>query len=242
MSPDPDPFIVAASLEGVPAAFSASRDGIDALLRDRGLRRTTPEDTARSLLLGAAANARLEGDDVDADALTAGEGNPTSQAALRLSGQLLGTVPAWRRAPLQVIARLHSVAASGSAPDDELGRPSNPEGTARLAELGKALVTPTTAPGLVVAALAHAEIIAAGAFDSHNGIVARAVERIVMVSTGVDPASVTVPEAAHAEAPKAYRHMVHEYATGGPDGVHQWLLYAAEVYTRAAELSPVARR
>ena len=61
MSEPVDPFLPAASLEGVPSAFAATRDGIDALLRDRGLRRTTPEDTARSLLLGAVATARLEG-------------------------------------------------------------------------------------------------------------------------------------------------------------------------------------
>src|SRR5690606_20756546 len=47
-----DPFIAAASLEGVPSAFRAARDGMDAILRDRGLRRSTPDDTARSLLIG----------------------------------------------------------------------------------------------------------------------------------------------------------------------------------------------
>ena len=64
MSEPVDPFLPAASLEGVPSAFAATRDGIDALLRDRGLRRTTPEDTARSLLLGAVATARLEGSEL----------------------------------------------------------------------------------------------------------------------------------------------------------------------------------
>ena len=49
------------SLEGVPSAFAATRDGIDALLRDRGLRRTSPEQTATSLLRGAHASAVLEG-------------------------------------------------------------------------------------------------------------------------------------------------------------------------------------
>ena len=50
-----DPFITAAQLEGVPSAYAATRDGIDSLLRDRGLRRSTPDDTARSLLLDIAA-------------------------------------------------------------------------------------------------------------------------------------------------------------------------------------------
>ena len=39
----------------------AARDGIDVMLRDRGLRRTSPETTAESLLRGAHASAVLEG-------------------------------------------------------------------------------------------------------------------------------------------------------------------------------------
>ncbi len=44
--------------------MTSTRDGIDALLRDRGLRRTTPDLTAESLLRGAHASAVLEGSDV----------------------------------------------------------------------------------------------------------------------------------------------------------------------------------
>ena len=53
--PDPsDPLVRLAALEGVASAMAATRDGIDALLRDRGLRRTTPDLTAESLLRGRA--------------------------------------------------------------------------------------------------------------------------------------------------------------------------------------------
>ena len=48
-----EPLAALASLEGVPSAFAAARDGIDVMLRDRGLRRTSPEMTAESLLRGA---------------------------------------------------------------------------------------------------------------------------------------------------------------------------------------------
>jgi hypothetical protein len=57
----PDPLARLAALEGVGSAFAATRDGIDALLRDRGLRRTTPDLTADALLRGAHASAVLEG-------------------------------------------------------------------------------------------------------------------------------------------------------------------------------------
>lgn len=236
-----DPFADAARLEGVPSAFAGTRDGLDAVLRDRGLRRSTPEDTARSLLLGAWATATIEGSEVTADELAAGGGDTTARAALRLSTELLGILPAWTASPVQGIARLHALAAGGSVADADLGRPANPEGTVRLTDLGRLLGRSTEAPALVVAALAHAEIASAGAFTSHNGVVARAVERLVLVARGVDPASVTVPEAGHVADVPAYRAALDAYANGGPTGVHQWLLYAAQAFTRGVEASPVSR-
>ena len=49
------------ALEGVGSAYAAARDGIDALLRDRGLRRSGPDATVEALLRGAHASAELEG-------------------------------------------------------------------------------------------------------------------------------------------------------------------------------------
>ncbi|MFD1859472.1 oxidoreductase [Aeromicrobium camelliae] len=235
-----DPFIAAASLEGVPSAFNAARDGIDAVLRDRGLRRSTPEDTARALLLGAWATASLEGSSYSVDELSAGEGDATARGAVRLSTELLGLLPTWQRSPVQALARLHAIAAAGSVPDEDLGRPINPDGVARLTALARMLATPTRAPALVVAALVHAEIADAGAFVSHNGVVARAAERLVWVAKGVDPASVTVPEAGHVGDAPAYFAALKGYGRE-ETGVHQWLLHAAEAATRAAEASPLAR-
>lgn len=239
MSAPLDPFINAASLEGVPSAFAATRDGIDSLLRDRGLRRTTPEDTARSLLLGAAASASLEGSDVGADELAAGGGDAVARGTLHLSTQLLGLVPVWNRAPLQALARMHALVAAGTVPDDDLGRPVSPDGVARLTELVRFVAMPTRAPGLVVASLVHAEVASAGAFASHNGAVGRAAERLLLVVKGVDPASVTVPEAGHAAEPDGYRAALAAYARGDTPGVQQWLQYASQAFTRGAEASPL---
>ncbi|MBA4607300.1 oxidoreductase [Aeromicrobium sp. Marseille-Q0843] len=236
-----DPFIAAASLEGVPSAFRAARDGMDAVLRDRGLRRSTPDDTARSLLIGAWATATLEGSECELDELASGGGDATARAAVRLSTELLGLLPTWQRSPVQAMARMHALAAAGSVPDDDLGRPVNPAGTARLTQLASLLGAKTEAPALVVAALVHAEIASAGAFVSHNGVVARAAERLVMLARGVDPASVTVPEAGHVAAAPDYFAALEAYGAEEA-GVHRWLLYAAEAFTRGAEASPLASR
>jgi hypothetical protein len=234
-----DPFLPAASLEGVASALASTRDGIDALLRDRGLRRVSPDDTSRSLLLGAAATASLEGSVVTADELAEGVGDATARAAVRLSTELLGLVPIWRTSPIQAIARLHALAAAGSVPDDELGRPDG-NGAQRLLALAQNLAVPTQAPGLAVAALVHAEIATCGAFTSHAGVIARAAERIVLVERGVDPPSVTVPEAGHAAEPAGYRSALAAYAGGTEAGVTQWLRYACLAFARGVELSPLA--
>lgn len=236
-----DPFISAALLEGIPSTYVGARDGIDSMLRDRGLRRSTPDDTARSLLLGATATAALEGSSYDLDVLAAGGGDDVARGAVRLSTELLGLLPVWNHSPVQALARMHALAAAGSVDDIDLGRPANPAGVARLTELAAMLGDRTEAPGLVVAALVHAEITAAGAFTTHNAVVGRAAERLVLVAKGVDPASVLVPEAGHAAEPDGYRSALAAYAGGTPTGVHQWLMYASQAFTRAAEASPLAR-
>ena len=227
-------------LEGVPSALAAARDGIDVVLRDRGLRRTSPETTAESLLRGAHASAVLEGSTASLDDLRAGTGDEVAAASVRLSAQLLSQVPVLGRSPLQAWARLHTVAGAGSVPDELLGRPRDAESAARLRDLG-AVVT-ADAPALLVAAVVHAELLAAAPFASHNGIVARAAERLVLVARGLDEKSLVVPEAGHLALRSAYEARWRGWRDGGPAGQHAWVLHAAEAYVAAAEASPIRDR
>jgi hypothetical protein len=228
------------ALEGVPSALTSARDGIDAMLRDRGLRRTTPETTAESLLRGAHASAVLEGSASTLEDLRAGTGDEVAAASVRLSAQLLSQVPVLIRSPLQALARLHTVVAAGSVPDAQLGRPRDAESAARLRELGS-LVT-ADAPALLVAAVVHAELLAAAPFASHNGVVARAAERLVLVARGLDEKSLVVPEAGHLELRAAYEARWRGWRDGGTPGQHAWLLHAAEAYAAGAEASPLHDR
>ena len=239
--PAPDPLTWLTELEGVPSAFAAARDGIDALLRDRGLRRTTPDQTTESLLLGAHASAVLEGSATTLEDARAGHGDETAQAALRVSTGVLSLVPVIGSSPLQALARLHALAGKGTVPDDALGKPVSAEAAARLNALGTTLAT-TSVPALMVAALVHAEVLTVAPFSSHNGIVARAAERLVMVARGVDPASVVVPEAGHLALRPEYESNLRAYRDGGRQGLQAWLLYAAEAVTAAVEVSPVRQK
>jgi hypothetical protein len=236
-----DPLAWLTTLEGVPSAYAAARDGIDVVLRDRGLRRTSPETTAESLLRGAHASAVLEGSPSTLAEVRSGEGDQVAQDALRVSTELLSLAPLLARAPLQALARIHALAGAGSLPDEQLGRPRDPAAAERLRGLADLLTTTTAAPALLVAAIVHADLATAAPFASHNGIVARAAERLLLVGRGVDEKSLVVPEAGHLALRAAYESNLRGYAGGGRAGVHAWVLYAAEAYAAGAEASPLRR-
>src|ERR1044072_2414473 len=97
----PDPLARLETLEGVPSAYAAARDGIDVVLRDRGLRRTSPETTAESLLVGAHASAVLEGSASSLAEVRSGSGDAVATDAVRVSTGLLALAPVLTRQPLQ---------------------------------------------------------------------------------------------------------------------------------------------
>jgi hypothetical protein len=229
------------SLEGVPSAFAGARDGIDVVLRDRGLRRTGPEMTAESLLRGAHASAVLEGSGSSLTEVREGAGDEIAADAVRVSTELLSLVPVVRRSPLQAFARLHALAGYGSLPADRLGRPRDAESAAVLHTIADLATAATEAPALAVAAVVHAELVVNAPFPSHNGIVARASERLLLATKGVDEKSLVVPEAAHLALRAEYESNLRGYASGKASGIHAWLLYAAEAYAAAAEASPLVR-
>ena len=235
-----DPLASLSALEGVPSGFASARDGIDAMLRDRGLRKTSPDLTAEALLRGAWASAVLEGSSSSLEDARSGAGDEITQASLRVSTELLGLVPVLKSSPLQAFARLHALAAGGSLPTEELGRPRDAESAGRLQVLSARLLEQTAAPAMLVAAIVHADLATSTPFASHNGIVARAVERLVLVARGVDEKSLLVPEEGHRLLRAEYESNLRAYATApGSSGVHAWLLYAAEAYAKGAEASPV---
>ncbi|QIG44901.1 oxidoreductase [Nocardioides anomalus] len=241
MSHPDDPLARLATLEGVPSAFAAARDGIDVVLRDRGLRRTSPEQTAESLLRGAHASAVLEGSASSLGEIRDGTGDAVAADAVRLSTSLLALAPTLSRSPLQALARLHALAAGSTLGADEVGRPRSSEAAERLQGVARLLSSQTAAPALLLAAVVHAELATTAPFASHNGLVARAAERLVLVARGVDEKSLTVPEAAHLALRPAYESNLGAYRDGAAPGVHAWLLYAAEAYAAGAEASPLRR-
>lgn len=213
--------------------MTAARDATDAVLRDRGRRAVSAEDTARALLAGARASAAIEG--------AASEGADWEPGAVRLSTELIELAAQVRRAPGQVLARAHALLAKGMLPDDRLGRVAAAEPLDGLLGL---LTGSTRAPALVQAAIAHAEIARLAPFGGGDGVIARAVEHMVLIDAGIDPRAALVPEVGHQAAGAGYRQALQGYASGSTDGVRGWLLHCAAALTRGAEESPLgaARR
>ncbi len=227
----PDPLTDLARLEGVPSGLAAARAAVDLVLTDRGLRALTGEQVAAALLAGARASARLTD-------------HPQQWApgAVRLSTELPVLAGVLRVAPGQALARAHTLAAYGVVPDDDLGRlRESTEVTSRLSQLSELLTGRLETPALVLAGIAHAEIATVAPFGSADELVARAVERMVLISSGFDPRGVIVTEVGHLRRRPDYRDLLRGYASGTVAGVRDWILHVAQAAVDGAEASPVAR-
>jgi hypothetical protein len=231
----PDPLAPLLDLPGVRDAADAARAGIDRLLGHKVLRRESAGVSTESALRGARASAALEGVDVPLAVLRAGEvEEPMVQGALRVSAALGSMVETWPRAPGQVLARLHVLAAADLTDPAELGRPA-PHAGPRLSGLFSLVTGTTSAPAMLVAALVHGELAALAPFGTADGIVARAAGRLTGIARGLDPKAVSVPEVGFTEfGREAYAQALAGYASGSPEGVAGWLVHCCRATEHGA--------
>ena len=231
----PDPLAPLLDLPGVRDAADAARAGIDRLLGHKVLRRESAGVSTESALRGARASAALEGVDVPLAVLRAGDvEEPMVQGALRVSAALGSMVETWPRAPGQVLARLHVLAAADLTDPAELGRPA-PHAGPRLSGLFSLVTGTTSAPAMLVAALVHGELAALAPFGTADGIVARAAGRLTGIARGLDPKAVSVPEVGFTEfGREAYAQALAGYASGSPEGVAGWLVHCCRATEHGA--------
>ena len=231
----PDPLAPLLDLPGVRAATDGARAAIDRLLGHQVLRRESAGVSKESALRGARASAALEGVDVPLADLRAGTvEDPLVQGALRVSAGLGSMVETWSRAPGQVLARLHVLAAADLVGSGELGRPA-PHAGPRLTGLFSLVTGTTSAPAIVVAALVHGELAALAPFGTADGVVARAAARLTGITRGLDPKAVSVPEVGFAELGRnAYEEALAAYASGTSAGVAGWLVHCARATEHGA--------
>ena len=234
-----DPLASVAALPGVAEAVDAARAAMDGLLREPALRRQRGEVRAAARLRSAWASAQLAGADLSWEGFAPPFGDDAdgriAHAALQAAAEVGGLADTWKRAPLQALARLHTVAMTGQMPDAELGRPRSDAGVSeRLTTLAE-VATVSESSGVVVAGIVHAELMTLQPFESGGDVVARAASRVVLVARGVDPDALTVPEMGLLElGTDAYRDALEAFAGGAPTGLAKWLMFHSASVQRGA--------
>jgi hypothetical protein len=134
-------------------------------------------------------------------------------------------VGVWQRAPLQAIARLHALAAADIADDDRLGRPRPDTDIGRRLELLADVVTGgSRVPAPVLASVVHGELLTLAPFGTADGVVARAVSRLVTMSSGLDPHGLGVPEVYWMRQSGDYRAAARGFASGTAESLTAWVL------------------
>ena len=231
----PDPLAPLLDLPGVREAADAARGGIDRLLSHRLMRNRSAEVSTESALRGARASAALDGVDVPLADLRAGSvDDPVVQGSLRVSVGLGSMVETWSRAPGQVLARLHVLAAADLADRADLGRPEVHAGP-RLGGLFSLVTGESSVPAVVLAAVVHGELAAIAPFGTADGVVARAAARLTGITRGLDPKAVSVPEVGFAELGREeYARALAGYASGQPEGVAGWLVHCCRATEHGA--------
>lgn len=237
-----DPLAPLLALTDVADAVEQARTHFDHALGHRALRRHGGQVAAEVSLRSAVASAALEGHGHEREEVRAGTvTEPVLQGALRVAGALPGLSELWSKAPRQVLAKLHVLAAREVTTEAELGRPvDDPVVAARLDALVNLVTGGTRVSPLVLAAVVHGELLNLRPFAGPSGVVARGAARLVLLSTGFDPRGLLAVDVGHREREPEYVGAAGAFATGTPDGLRSWLRhYMSAVEVGADQLTAI---
>lgn len=236
-----DPLARLLDLPGVAEASDRAREALGRAHRHRANLRRWPVTAAEAALRAARASAVLDGGlKLDEQLDVSATGDPVFAGALRVAQALEGgettLVGVWQRAPLQALARLHMLAAADRVDEAGLGRPrADSDVGPRLELLAKIVTGGTGAPAPLIAAVAHGELLTLAPFGSADGVVARAVARLVTIATGLDPHGLGVPEVSWMRRAADYRDAAQGFAAGTPNGMAAWLLLCCRAMRDGAQ-------
>lgn len=249
----PDPLAPLAELPGVAEAGDEAREALGRAHRHKVNLRGWPATAAEASMRAARASSVLDGGSLsfskDGEAPAKGErADAVLAGALRVAEALEGGATAlvgvWQRAPLQAIARLHSLAAADLTDPDQLGRPrtDDPDVGRRLELLGEIVGGGSRVPATVLAAVAHGELLSLAPFGVADGVVARAVSRLITMSSGLDPHGLGVPEMYWMRQVGEYRAAARGFASGTADGLTAWLICSSRaLHSGAREALTIAQ-
>lgn len=247
-------------LPGVLESVTAARERVDELLWNRTLGTKGSALAADCSLQCARASAAIDGIDISLTAWASGDAfddSPLGHAAAgvwRLEQALREIAPIWATAPMQGLARMHSLVALDVVANAELGRPRTNSDVddplriksvptvdvmrVRLGAIADFVTEPATVPAIVEAAIVHGELLALRPFAWGSGLVARASMRLVLDHRGLDPDLIVMTDVAiHSIGRPTYVDAVRAYLSGTSDGVARWIRFCAEATAVGARLS-----
>ncbi|WP_315097901.1 cell filamentation protein Fic [uncultured Cellulomonas sp.] len=262
-----DPLAPLLELAGVAEAVERARVACEELRWHEAYRRRWREVRAEAGLRATQASCAVEGVRVPLSLVrelaTGGGTAPVVTGALGATVLVeqwmpaLGARGAADLPPLrQLLVRVHVAATGGWLDEPSVGRLRVVGPPQDLTGLGPALagdelaarvdlldrtVRTTQVPALVVAAVVHGELLTLRPFTAANGLVARAVARLLLTARGLDPTGSVVAEAAWAGALNPYLGAAAGFATGSPQGVAAWVrAYGDAVVVGADEARTIA--
>lgn len=221
-----DPLLPLLSLgEVAPLADAATRAIAAVHRRPVSLRR--PEVTgAESVLRGARTSTLLDGAPPTRDLQPTGAlGRAVSVYGLLAPDRLEASARTFRRAPLQVLARMDTLAGG-------TGIPAVEGGAERLRVLAE--VISSGAHAALLPQVVHGEVLSHRLFGANSGVVARAASRLAAVTTGFDPRGLAVPEPWLNRHRSGYGSAVAAFVEG-PEGVGQFLEFTLRSWIAGAE-------
>jgi hypothetical protein len=239
-----DPLAPLAELPGVAEACDEAREALGRAHRHRVNLRGWPTTAAEAAVRAARASSVLDGGSLTIGTVGASEatgdlrGDPVLAGALRVAEALEGGATAlvgvWQRAPMQAIARLHALAAADLTDDDRLGRPRPDADVGRRLELLGDVIAGARVPAPVLAAVAHGELLTLAPFGVADGVVARAVSRLITITSGLDPHGLGVPEVYWMRQSGDYRAAARGFESGTPEGLKVWILASCTAFHAGA--------
>ena len=232
-----DPLSNLLKIESINNSITLALKSIDELNWNRSVRNNKDLIPLTRRISGYA-SASLEGANMPTDPRQEPDESPMgklSNAALGITAEVDFQLATFLKTPLQTWARLHSFVEDGEL----RGRPRTNNEVVDPLHLGSPLpheliesrmnnlvelITTSSAPAVLVAAIAHAELATIAPFNKGSQLIARATTRIILQSRNVDQLKLVMPEYGFYKLGRnSYAKALIAYQAGSIEGVSKWV-------------------
>ena len=232
-----DPLSNLIKIESINNAITSALKSIDELNWNRSVRNNKDLIPLARRISGYA-SAALEGANMPADPRQDPDDSPMgklSNAALGITAEVDFQLTTFLKTPSQTWARLHSFIDDS----EERGRPRTNNDVIDPLHLGSPLpheliesrmnnlvelITTSSAPAVLIAAIAHAELATIAPFSKGSQLIARATSRLILQSKNIDQLKLVMPEYGFYKIGRnSYAKALMAYQSGSIEGVSKWV-------------------